>query len=64
VITYRVIEVPPSLEGALNEIVALVSPRITSVTVGALGGPRGVTELELPEGIEEPAALFATTVNE
>ena len=45
-------------------IVALVSPRTTSVRVGALGGPSGVTELDPPEGTEPPAALFATTVNE
>ena len=43
--------------------VALVSPRTTSVIVGALGGPTGITEPELAEGVDEPAALFATTVN-
>ena len=64
VITYCVIDVPPSLVGALNEIVAFVSPRTTSVIVGALGGPRGVTEFELPEAADPPTALFATTVNE
>ena len=64
VITYCVIDVPPSLVGGLNEIVAFVSPRTTSVIVGALGGPRGVTEFELPEAVDPPTALFATTVNE
>jgi len=59
-----VIEVPPSFDGALNVRVALVSPRTTSVSVGALGGPSGVTEFDPPEGVELPAALFATTVNE
>jgi hypothetical protein len=44
-------------------MVALVSPRTTSVIVGALGGPTGITEPELADGVDEPAALFATTVN-
>ena len=45
-------------------IVAFVSPRTTSVIVGALGGPRGTTEFVPADGTEDPAALFATTVNE
>jgi hypothetical protein len=45
-------------------IVALASPRTTSVRFGALGGPSGVTEFDPPEGTEPPAALFAMTVNE
>jgi hypothetical protein len=43
--------------------VALVSPRTTSVIVGALGGPTGITDPELVDGVDEPAALLATTVN-
>ena len=54
---------PLSLVGGVNVRVALVSPRTTSVIVGALGGPTGITEPELAEGVDEPAALFATTVN-
>jgi hypothetical protein len=34
------------------------------VLVGAPGGPTGVTEFDAPDGVEVPAALFATTVNE
>lgn len=64
VITYCVIEVPPSLDGGVKVTVARVSPLTTSEIVGALGGPSGVTEFELPEATEPPAALFATTVNE
>lgn len=32
--------------------------------VGAPGGPTGVTAFEVPEVIDDPAALFATTENE
>jgi len=44
-------------------MVAFVSPRTTPVIDGALGGPSGVTEFEIPDGTDAPAALFATTVN-
>jgi hypothetical protein len=55
---------PPLSLGGTKVTVAFVSPRTTDVSVGAPGGPTGVTELELPEGVEAPAALLATTVNE
>ena len=58
------IEVPPSLFGGAKVTVALVSPRTTELKVGALGGPSGVTEFELPDPLEDPAPLFATTVKE
>ena len=45
-------------------IVAFVSPRTAEVIVGAPGGPTGVTEFDAPDGVDVPAALFATTVNE
>ena len=55
---------PPLSLGGLKVTVAFISPRTTDVNVGAPGGPTGVTELELPEGVDAPAALIATTVNE
>ena len=62
--TYWVIADPPLSDGGLKLTVTLVSPRTTLESVGALGGPTGVTELELPEGADAPAALLAITVNE
>jgi hypothetical protein len=64
VITYCVIADPPLSLGGLKVTVAFVSPRTTEVKDGAPGGPTGVTVLELAEGEDAPAALFATTVNE
>jgi hypothetical protein len=42
---------------------ALSSPFTLATDVGAPGGPTGVTEEDGNDGIDDPAALFATTVN-
>jgi hypothetical protein len=61
--TYWVTADPPLSLGGSKLTVTLVSPRTTEVSEGAPGGPTGVTELELLEGEEDPAALFDVTVN-
>lgn len=61
-ITNCVIGDPPLSVGATITTVALPSPRVALVIVGAAGGPTGVTEFELFEIGDDPAALFATTV--
>ena len=50
--------------GGVNVRFALVSPRTNVSKTGAAGGPTGVTELELPDGLEVPAAFVAVTVKE
>ena len=47
----------------MKATVTLVSPRTTELSVGAPGGPSGVTALVLPEATEDPAPLVATTLN-
>jgi hypothetical protein len=42
--------------------VTFPSPRVTLEIDGAAGGPTGVTEFELFDCGEAPAALLATTV--
>ena len=56
---------PPSLAGAVQEMVAEALPAVAETAVGAPGtviGATGVTLFEAAEAPLEPIALVATTV--
>jgi hypothetical protein len=63
-----VIDEPPSLDGALHEIVALASPATTETllgvpgAVGAIGAALGVTLALGLDDAELPTALMAVTL--
>jgi len=62
VTAYPVTGLPPSLAGAVQEMVAEPTPATAFTAVGAPGGPKGVASFEGVDGTEVPAALVAVTV--
>ncbi|MGB7962838.1 MAG: hypothetical protein WCF12_07765 [Propionicimonas sp.] len=63
VTVYPVIGAPPSEAGAAQATAALPSPGTAVTRSGAPGTVRGVTSAVGHEGVDEPAALTAVTVN-
>jgi hypothetical protein len=58
---YFVIAEPPSEVGAVKTTVAWLSPAVTEVMKGALGGPVGVAVLDEADGTLVPAEFVAVT---
>ena len=63
VTVYSVIGLPPSEAGAVHETTAETSLGVANTSVGASGGPMGITTLEGVELRLGPTELVAVTVN-
>jgi hypothetical protein len=65
VTVYEVIWLPPSLEGAVHDTVAVALPAVAVTAVGAPGavGAIGVTALDGADAGPVPIMLLAVTVN-
>jgi hypothetical protein len=62
VTVYPVMALPPVEAGALNATLAWAFPAVATGLVGAPGTVPGVTDPDVDEATELPAALVATTV--